>query len=154
MQNGIDSLKQYDVLKGSFKYKLPENWSTSQKNFGGGEILYHNDFNSSDEKIHGFVEVWKLRESLKSFLDSSKSSAFKPESYKNYSLVPKKINNHSGYLLTYDMNTSSGKYYKSYEYFVDNKDNFFRISFYVMEDNFKENMPAIFEAIASTYESK
>ncbi|MDT8717279.1 hypothetical protein IAI10_11475 [Clostridium sp. 19966] len=152
MQNGIESLKEYKIDSGNIKYKLPSDWTTSEKKFSGGEILYHNDFTSSDNKIHGFVEKWKLEEDLKTFLINSKKSAFNPESIKNYDVTPIKIKNYSAYLLTYDTKTSSNSYYRTYEYFIDQNKSFFRMSFSVQQSDLKENMPAIFEYLANTYE--
>ena len=42
-------------------------WTTKEKKFSGDEIMYHNDFQSSDAVIHGFVEVWKSKQDLKHF---------------------------------------------------------------------------------------
>lgn len=155
MQNGLETLTQYDVTKSNISYKLPDTWETTEENFGGGEILYHSNFISQDSTIYGFVELWNSKQKdLKSFIESSKASAYKPERVKDYSYKPIKVGNESGYLLTYNAITPSGKNIKAYEYFIDNKDTFFRMAFYVNRDNFKENMPTIFEAIVNTYAEK
>ena len=41
---------------------------------------------------------------------------------------------------------------KAIEYFIDSGKDFFRMAFFVPSDKYKENMPAIFDAIVSTYE--
>ncbi|MDP4090003.1 MAG: hypothetical protein Q8930_12125 [Bacillota bacterium] len=155
MQNGLDSLKQYEIKNSTITYKLPDIWETTEKNFGGNEITYHNEFSSSDNTIYGYVEVWNLRQKdLQTFLENSKTSAFNPERVKNFKYVPVKLNSYPGYLATYTGSTASGKYFRAYEYFVENGSTFFRMAFYVPADKFKENMPAIFESIAGTYARK
>lgn len=155
IENGLNSLKQYEIKTANLTYELPSTWQSSEKSFGGNEIIYHNEFSSRDNTIYGFVEVWNLRQKdLKTFLENSKASAFNPERVKDFKYVPVKVNNYSGYLLTYNGSTASGKYFKAYEYFVENNSTFYRIAFYVPADKFKENMPAIFEALANTYTRK
>lgn len=155
IENGLNSLKQYEIKVSNLTYELPSTWKTSEKNFEGNEIIYHNEFSSSDNTIFGFVEVWNLRQKdLKTFLENSRTSAFTPDRVRDFKYVPVKVNNYPGYLLTYNGSTASGKHFKAYEYFVENKSTFYRIAFYVPADKFKENMPAIFEAIANTYARK
>ncbi len=73
VENNIKLLNDYEALNGKISYKLPVGWTTTEKKFPGDEIKYHNDFQSSDAVIHGFVEVWKGKEDLKLFLDKSKN---------------------------------------------------------------------------------
>ncbi|NMM61608.1 hypothetical protein HBE96_02640 [Clostridium sp. P21] len=154
IQNNINSLTQYEALDKKFTYKLPSEWITKEQKFSGNEIVYHNDFNSKDLKIHGFVEVWNLNTDLKNFLEESKKISSEQNLYKNYDIKPVQINNKDGYLVNYTIITSNNKYYKGYEYFIKNKSKFFRFSFFVREDNFKESMPTIFKTIVKTFNYK
>lgn len=154
MQSNINSLVKYEVSDLNFSYKLPDQWTVNKKDFGGGEIIYHNDFTSEDATIHGFVQVWNLREDLKSFLDKSKALNEKHAQYSNYNISPIVINKYEGYLMTYTMKTGEESSYKGYEYFLKGKDRFYRFAFYVRDVNFKENMPTIFKTIVSTFEHK
>ncbi|MCM8710712.1 hypothetical protein M2651_06680 [Clostridium sp. SYSU_GA19001] len=154
MQNNITSLKKYDVPELNFSYKLPSEWITKKENFDGEEIVYHNNFESEDAIIHGFVQVWNMKEDLKNFLDKSKESGVKYASYKQYELIPITVKKHEGYLIIFTMKTSENAVFKGYEYFLKDKDKFFRFSFYVREKNFKENMPTIFKTIVDTFEVK
>jgi hypothetical protein len=151
IQNNINSLVGYEALDKKFTYKLPAEWITKEEKFPGNEIIYHNDFNTKDFKIHGFVEVWNLNKDLKTFLEESKKISSEQNFYKAYEIKPININDKDGYLVNYTIITSSNKYYKGYEYFIRNKDKFFRFSFFVREDNFKENMPTIFKTIVQTF---
>lgn len=151
MQSNINSLIKYEALGQKFTYKLPAEWSTKEQKFPGDEIIYHNDFNTKDFKIHGFVEVWNLNKDLKTFLEESKKISSEQNLYKSYEIKPIIINNKDGYLVNYTIINSSDKDYKGYEYFIRNKDKFLRFSFFVREDNFKENMPTIFKTIVQTF---
>ncbi|MBL4936062.1 hypothetical protein JK636_09835 [Clostridium sp. YIM B02515] len=153
MQNNIYSLTKYDVPELNFSYKLPKEWTTQKQSFGGDEIVYHNDFSSEDASIHGFVQVWNIKEDLKSFLDKSNELNKQYAQYTDYNITPIVVKNHDGYLVTYTMKTSETAKYKGYEYFIKDKGKFFRFTFYVRDVNFKENMPTIFKTIVETFES-
>lgn len=154
IQSNINSLKKYEALGKKLSYKLPTEWVTEQKNFSGQEIIYHNDFTSKDSKIHGFVEVWNLNKDLRTFLEESKKISSEQNLYKEYNISPIVINNRDGYLVSYIIITPSNESFRGYEYFLRNKDKFFRFSFFVKEDNFKENMPTIFKTIVQTLNYK
>lgn len=152
IQNSINSLSKYEVPELKFSYKLPSQWTTNRQSFPGNEILYHNDFNSEDGEIHGFVQIWNIKEDLKSFLDRSKNSNVGFSEYSEYNITPKVIKGHDGYLVNFTMKTSEEANFKGYEYFVKDQGKFFRFAFYVRDVNFKENMPRIFETIVETFE--
>jgi 5-bromo-4-chloroindolyl phosphate hydrolysis protein len=154
MQNNINSLIQYKALDNKLSYKLPSEWITKEQNFSGQEIIYHNDFQSRDAKIHGFVEVWNINQDLKAFLEDSKKISSKQNIYKQYKMNPIRINNRDGYLIDYIIITPSDEMYRGYEYFIKNGNKFFRLSFFAKENDFKENMPVIFSAIAQTLNYK
>ena len=148
VQNNISSLKTY---KGeNFTYKLPSTWTTNQKSFGVKEISYHNEFASNDGVINGIIEEWDISEDLKSFLDKSKEISIKGNVVKNYNISPIKVNNYEGYLVSYTIMTSNNLYFRCYEYFIKDGDKFFRFSFFVRDENYKDNMTAIFKVIVET----
>jgi hypothetical protein len=154
MQSNINSLKNYEIPEVKFSYKLPSNWKTKQQSFAGGEVIYHNEFTSEDATIHGFVQVWSIKEDLKSFLDKSLNQSQLYAEYINYNITPLVVKKHDGYMMTYIMKTSKDASYKGYEYFIKDKDKFIRFSFYVRDINFKETMPTIFKTIVDTLEHK
>lgn len=154
MKSNIYSLTKYDVPELNFSYKLPNEWTTKKQGFSGNEIVYHNDFTSEDASIHGFVQVWNIREELKSFLDNSKEINDQYARYTDYKLSPIEIKKHEGYLVTYTMKTSDNTVYKGEEYFLKDSGKFFRFAFYVRDVNFKETMPTIFKTIVETFEHK
>ncbi|MBU5486205.1 hypothetical protein KQI86_17950 [Clostridium sp. MSJ-11] len=151
MQNNINSLKEYVITKGEATYSLPSEWNTSERSFGGEEIIYHNDFQSKDLKIHGFVEMWNLREDITDFLKKSEEISKAENKILDYKLEKIKINNEEWYLVEYTVKNNYGSKYRSNEYFKKNKDKLIRFSFFVLEENFKENMPTLFKTIIQTF---
>ncbi|MBP1866113.1 hypothetical protein BD780_003966 [Clostridium tetanomorphum] len=150
MQSNINSLKEYKALDGEVKYKLPSEWNTEEKTFQGDEIIYHNDFQSKDFKIHGFVEVWNMDEDLEDFLRRSEQISKKQNIIKNYKMEKEKINNTEWYSINYLIEGPEKSNFRSSEYFKKYNNRLFRFSFFVREENFKENMPTIFKAIVQT----
>ena len=150
VENNINLLNDYKALNGKVSYKLPVGWTTKEKKFAGGEIIYHNDFQSSDAVIHGFVEVWKSKQDLKVFLDNSKNISEEQNIIKNYKIDNIIINGKKAYLVQYLINITENNWYKAYEYFIEDGKEFYRFSFFTRNVNFKETYGAIFESIVET----
>lgn len=150
VENNINLLDDYGALNGKVSYKLPVGWATNEKKFPGNEIIYHNDFQSPDAVIHGFVEVWKSEQDLKTFLDNSKNISEEQNTIKNYKIDSIIINGKKAYLVQYLINITDNIWYKSYEYFIDGEKEFYRFSFFTRNVNFKEAYGAIFESIVET----
>lgn len=154
VENNIKLLNDYETLNGKMSYKLPVGWTTKEKKFPGDEIIYHNDFQSSDAVIHGFVEVWKYKQDLKFFLEKSKDISVEQNEIKNYKIDDFIINGKKTYLVQYLVNTPNNNWYKAYEYFVAGSQEFYRISFFTRNVNFKETYAAIFQSIVETLRIK
>ena len=150
VENDINLLNNYEALNGKISYKLPVGWTTNEKKFAGGEILYHNDFQSSDAVIHGFAEVWRSKQDLKAFLNNSKNISEEQNVIKNYKINDLIIDGKKAYLVQYLINITDNNWYKAYEYFIDNGKEFYRFSFFTRDVNFKETYGAIFESIVET----
>ena len=150
VENNINLLDDYVIINGKASYKLPKGWTTKEKKFSGDEIVYHNDFQSSDALIRGFVEVWKGKQDLKEFLDDSKTISEGQNKIKDYKMNNVIINGKKTYVVQYLINVSDNNWYKACEYFIDNGKNFYRFSFFIKNVNFKETYGAIFESIVET----
>jgi hypothetical protein len=151
VENNINLSGNYQALDGKISYKLPAGWTTKEKEFPGGEIIYHNDFQSSDAVIHGFVEVWKSNQDLKIFLDKSKKISEDQNVIRNYKIDNIMINGKKTYLVQYLINVTDNNWYKAYEYFIGDEGKFYRFSFFTRNVNFKEAYGAIFESIIETF---
>lgn len=149
IQNNMGTLNEYKISGYNIKYKLPSSWTAKEQKFSGSEIIYHNDYKSEDNVIHGFVEVWKLNESLKEFLDKSKITSQTQNEVLDYNIENIKVNNRDGYLITYKMQ-SGNKLYDAFEYFIKNDDVFIRFSFYVDGSKKNTNTSDVFRAIVET----
>lgn len=154
MQSNIKNLKEYKALNGEIQYRLPEDWITEERKFEEDEIIYHNEFQSKDLKVHGFVQVWDINYSIKEFLQSSKIIAEKQNKISDYVMESIEVNNNPGYSINYIIRNKQDNSFKCYEYFLNKDDKIIRLSFFVKENKFKENMPTIFKNIVSTLKYK
>lgn len=149
IQNNIKTLTEYKALNGWLTYKLPSEWMTKIDKLPGNDIIYHNDFQSKDGTINGFVQVWNMKEDLKEFLSKSKQISTKQNEISNYTVKDININNKEGYLVKYDI-LSDNEPYSVQEYFIKNKNKFIRFSFFVKKSNFKEYYSILFYNIVKT----
>jgi len=148
-------LKKYSALQGKFEFYLPTDWTTMEETFSGGEIIYHIYFMSKDKKVHGFVQVWDINKSLKQFIDESKQAAVGVIDFKYYRVKEITINSNKGYLLDYSRKDNNNKYIKSYETFVEGSNGrIYRASFFVEEQNWKQNYLILFNRITRSFEIK
>lgn len=150
MQSNIKKLKNYKALNSEIEYGLPEQWIAEEKKFEGSEIVYHNEFESRDLKVHGFMQVWDIGYNIKEFLQNSKSISEKQNKISDYVMKNIKINNKPAYCISYIIKNNQDRLFKCYEYFLNKDDKIIRFSFFVQEDKFKENMPTIFKNIVET----
>jgi hypothetical protein len=73
MQNNVFSLKNYDLPKEKFSYKLPSEWKTTLRDLSFSGIIYHNEFVSSDAYVSGVVEIIATKDAVNTYIDNSKS---------------------------------------------------------------------------------
>lgn len=150
LQSNITSLKQYNGLNSKLSYKLPSNWITKEQKFEGNEIIYHNDFQSPDFKVHGFVQVWNYDKDLLNFLNESKEVSEKQNVYQYYKISKISINKIDGFEVNYRIKTTDDMIYNGYEYFLKDKGKILRFSFFIRNENLKENTSVIFKSIVET----
>lgn len=148
-------LKKYTALQGKFEYMLPSDWTVMEQPFSGGEIIYNLFFASGDKKVHGFVQVWDIDKPLKQFLDESKKSAVGEVDFKYYRVKEIKNGTNKGYLLDYSRRTNQDKYVRAYEAFIEgSKGRIYRVSFFVDEDDWKQQYLILFNRIIRSLEIK
>ncbi len=144
------SLKDYYGFDSRLSYKLPHDWNTDLKDLHSNDILYHNEFASPDFTVHGIVEVWKLNQDLKEFLQKSRKYSEIQNTIKGYNLTPVKINDREVFFATYVIRNKSNIEYRALEYFIKYKGGFLRFSFYMKDSFYKETMKASFENLVRT----
>ena len=147
--------KDYTGLDGKISYKLPLEWETSEKDFDGEEILYHNDFTSRDKALRGYVQIWNLNMPLIEFIKRGRESGIGITTYKYYIIEDVKINGSDGYILSYSKAKDNNKYTKAFEVFVLDKANiFYRFAFYMDESKWKDGYRMYFLNIAASAKIK
>ncbi len=140
--------KDYNVMKDSFHFELPDSWETEELSFTGGEVLYHLSFVSGDEKIKGFVQVWEIAEPLKQFVDKSKKSATGVVDFKYFNIEEIRADNKKGFLLDYSRANPEGEYNRGYEALIEgNSNNMYRLSFFVPEKDWEDYYEILFDNI-------
>lgn len=148
-------LKKYTAMQDKFEFMLPSSWSAMEQTFSGGEIIYNLNFMSEDKKIHGIVQVWDIDKPLKQFIDESKQSAVGVVDFKYYRVKELISNKNKGYLLEYSRRTIKDKYVKAYEAFIEgSKGRIYRVSFFVDEENWKQQYIILFNRIISSFKIK
>lgn len=146
-------LKKYTALEDKFEFMLPSSWTTMEHPFSGGEIIYNLYFMSDDKKVHGFVQVWDLDKPLKQFIDESKNAAVGPVDFKYYRVKEITSNKNKGYLLDYSRRTNNNEYIRAYEAFIEgSKGRIYRVSFFVDEDDWKQQYLILFNRIIKSFE--
>jgi hypothetical protein len=137
--------ESYNVMDNTFHFELPDSWSAYEESFSGEEILYHLNFVSKDKRIHGFVQVWKLSETLKQFIEKSKESAAGIIDFKNFNIKEITADGKKGYLMDYSRANQKGEYIRAYEAFIEGFSNkMYRISFFVPEKEWRDYYKILF----------
>lgn len=137
--------ESYNVMDNTFHFELPDSWSAYEESFSGEEILYHLNFVSKDKRIHGFVQVWKLSETLKQFIEKSKESAAGIIDFKNFNIKEINVDGKKGYLMDYSRANQKGEYIRAYEAFIEGFSNkMYRISFFVPEKEWRDYYKILF----------
>ncbi|WP_416175766.1 hypothetical protein [Clostridium sp.] len=148
--NSLNDFCEYTELNGSVRYKIPCTWKVTKQNISGDEVLSHTDFRSKDQKINGFFQVWKFNGDIENFLKESKAISSKQNLYKKYSLQILNLGGKKVYFIEYNITKEVGDSYIGQEYFIQNGNKFYRFSFFMKEDDFKENFSSMFRNIVET----
>ena len=145
----------YNVMDNTFHFELPDSWDTHEVSFIGGEILYHMNFTSHDKRIYGFVQIWKLSEPLKQFIEKSKESAVGVVDFKYFDIKEIISDSKKGYLLDYSRANPKGEYNKAYEALIEGSSNkVYRLSFFVPEKEWRNYYKVLFDRIIHTIKIK
>lgn len=149
IQSNLGELKKYSIDEYKISYKLPIKWEVSTESFNDNEIVYDNNFKSTDEGINGFLQVWNYKGKFNDFLEINKKIVQRENKVKNFNAYNLDINNQGAYLITYEVN-SNGSSYHAYEYLIREQVDFIKFSFYVKDDKLGLATPSIFKAIVET----
>lgn len=131
-----------------FEFKYPSVFKLDQQSFPGNEILYHIDFqNTQDKKYYGFVQVWNMPYPLEEFLESSKEASM--NEFIEFTSEKIEVNGVKGYFWNYTIEAANGKH-KNLEVFLSKGSKLYRISYYVPAKNYtKKDYDMFFEMVNS-----
>ncbi|MDD3223768.1 MAG: hypothetical protein PHX70_03505 [Clostridium sp.] len=147
IQSNLGALKEYNINEYKINYKLPDKWSTNIENFVGQGVVYHNNFQSNDGNINGFVQAWKYSGDLEKFINSNTSKLDKKS--QNFKISGININDSEAYSVTYRMNYKNNTF-NAFEYFIKEDDVFIRFAFYVKDKGMNVNTKSVLKAIVET----
>lgn len=150
IQSEITSLKEYSALNKKVTYKLPSKWITEEKNLGSKEIIYHNEFYSDEQKLHGFVQIWNLNMDLKEFIDNSKIISEQQNIIMSYTIQETKANKITGYKIEYVIKTKENSNYRATEYFLKINNEFIRFSFFIRNEDYNNALDKVYDYIVNT----
>ncbi len=148
----IENFSTYSSPEGKFSFMYPSIFDINAKSFSGGEILYHIDLTAKNLLVHGLVQVWKLNESLESFLEKSKAAL--SQNVSNFASEKTIINGMPGYIWSYDIKSKDGRGYKSVEAFLEKAGRMYRISYFVPLSQWSNNQYDIFMTMVKSLKVK
>ncbi|WP_346931055.1 hypothetical protein [Clostridium sp.] len=149
-QNSMVEFKQYDILDGKIKYKLPSSWLTTIKENKDGKNVYLNEFVSEDANTYGSVEIINSVEGVEAIIDKCIADV-EGMGIKDYKKEKVKIDNRELDYIQYDLKSSKDNIKRTYEYYVPYDDYVAKIIFIISDKKTRENTQVVFENIVETF---
>ncbi len=149
-QNSMVEFKQYDILDGKIKYKLPSSWLTTIKENKDDKIVYLNEFVSDDANTYGSIELIGSSEGVEATIDKCIEDV-EGMGIKDYKKEKVKIDNIELDYIKYDLKSSKENVKRTYEYYVPYDDYVARITFIISDKKARENTQVVFENIVKTF---
>ena len=142
------SFVDYKVPEEGFEFKYPSIFKLDLQSFPGNEIIYHIDFqNTQDKKHYGFVQVWNMPNSPEQFLESSKEAA--TNELIDFTSKKIEVNGVKGYLWDY-ISESANEKYKNLEAFLSKGSKLYRLSYYTPVKSYtKKDYDTFLEMLSS-----
>ncbi|MFR1710340.1 MAG: hypothetical protein ACLSV2_15755 [Clostridium sp.] len=149
-QNSIVEFKQYDILDGKIKYKLPSGWLATIKEDKNDKNVYLNEFVSEDASTYGAVEILNSTEGVEVIIDKCIED-IKGMGIKDYKKEKVKIDNKEVDCIQYNLKSSEENIKKTYEYYVPYDNYVAKITFIISDKKTRENTQVVFENIVKTF---
>ena len=149
-QNSMVEFKQYDILDGKIKYKLPSSWLTTIKENKDGKNVYLNEFVSEDANTYGSIELINSVEGVEAIIDKCIADV-EGMGIKDYKKEKVKIDNRELDYIKYDLKSSKDNIKRTYEYYVPYDDYVAKITFIISDKKTRENTQVVFENIVETF---
>ncbi|WP_346937122.1 hypothetical protein [Clostridium sp.] len=149
-QNSMVEFKQYDILDGKIKYKLPSSWLTTIRENKDGKNVYLNEFVSEDANTYGSIELINSVEGVEAIIDKCIADV-EGMGIKDYKKEKVKIDNRELDYIQYDLKSSKDNIKRTYEYYVPYDDYVAKITFIISDKKTRENTQVVFENIVETF---
>lgn len=149
-QNSMVEFKQYDILDGKIKYKLPSSWLTTIRENKDGKNVYLNEFVSEDANTYGSIELINSVEGVEAIIDKCIADV-EGMGIKDYKKEKVKIDNRELDYIQYDLKSSKDNIKRTYEYYVPYDDYVAKITFIISDKKTRENTRVVFENIVETF---
>jgi hypothetical protein len=124
----------YKDKSGMFSFEYPKGYTITKKELNSQDVIKHVEFQDAVSGVHGFVQVWNLKEPLKEFLEGSQKYAVGNLNFKYNKLSPIKVNGIDGYQINSSRMGNDDKYYKTKDTFFKVGNFMYRLSFSQEED--------------------
>ncbi len=139
----------YESPEGGFSFNYPSTFTPTPRSLSGNDIPYHVDLRDTSGPGYGFVQIWNLSMPLAEFLEKSKAAS--QLKYKYFSSRKMKVNGFTGYYWDYSVLSSNNIYYKGNEIFLEGKNQMYRISYFVPENQWNEAQKEIFTSMVKSF---
>lgn len=149
-QSNISQFKEYEILNGEIKYKLPIDWISSEvENINNGRI-YLNEFMSEDASLYGSVELINGSNGVEYAIEQC-ISEIKGMGIDKFEKDSFKINNMEVETIEYDLKLTNNSVKRAYDYYIPYEDNMIKINFMINDNKARENTNVVFENIVKTF---
>lgn len=149
-QNNMVSFKDYEVLEGEIKYKLPIDWICAEKVSINSSEVYKNEFMSEDTNIYGSIEVVSGTNGVEEAMEQC-LAGIKDMGINKYDRDTLRINKMNVETVEYDIKFTNNSVKHAYEYYVPYEDNMVKVTFIISDEKSRENTNVVFENIVKTF---
>lgn len=134
------TIRKYEMSEITFQY--PDVLRLEEIINLGQEIRIHMNYHHTNNKVHGFFQVWKLNRNLEEFLNESKK--FSSMTFINFKESAIKVQGLNGFMWEYIfMDTAND--IKGFEVFLENGNEMYRFSMFVSDMDYKPQYKRIFK---------
>ncbi len=152
-QNSMIEFKQYDILDGKIKYKLPSGWLTTIEENEEDKNVYLNEFVSEDASTYGYIELLNSAEGVEAVVDKCIVDV-EDMGIKDYKKEKVKIDDRELDCIQYNLKSSKENIKRTYEYYVPYDNYVVKITFIISDKKTRENTQVVFENIVKTFSSE
>lgn len=149
-QNNMLKFKEYEILNGDIKYKLPIGWISTEKENNNTNQVYTNEFISEDATIYGSIQLVNGSNDVEYVLEEC-IAEIKGMGINEFHRNTVKINELEVETVKYDLKFTNNSVKRAYEYYIPYEDDIVKVTFMISDDKTRENTNVVFENIVKTF---